>query len=42
VSLWGKNIADEFYRTNIVAFLGDEVSTLGAPRTYGISLGYKF
>lgn len=41
-SVWGKNITDELYRTNIVAFLGDEVSTLGAPRTYGITLGYKF
>ena len=42
VSLWGKNLADELYRTNIIAFLGDEVSTLGAPRTYGISFGYQF
>ncbi|MBR9808424.1 MAG: TonB-dependent receptor [Alphaproteobacteria bacterium] len=41
-SIWGKNITDELYRTNIIAFLGDEVSSLGAPRTYGVSLGYKF
>lgn len=42
ISLWGKNLTDELYRTNIIAFFGDEVSTLGAPRTWGISLGYDF
>ncbi|WP_165793783.1 TonB-dependent receptor [Hyphococcus luteus] len=42
LSLWGKNLTDKLYRTNIVAFFGDEVSTLGAPRTWGISLGYSF
>jgi iron complex outermembrane recepter protein len=42
LSFWGKNLTDELYRTNIIAFLGDEVSTLGAPRTYGVSLGYSF
>lgn len=42
ISLWGKNLADKLYRTNIVAFFGDEVSTLGAPRTWGVTLGYSF
>lgn len=42
ISVWGKNLTDELYRTNIIAFLGDEVSTLGAPRTYGVSFGYQF
>ncbi len=41
ISLWGKNLTDELYRTNIIFFFGDEVGTLGAPRTYGISVGYK-
>jgi len=42
VSLWGKNLTDEIYRTNIIAFFGDEVSRLGAPRTYGIELSTTF
>ena len=42
VSAWGKNLTDELYRTNIIAFFGDEVSRLGAPRTYGVELAVKF
>jgi len=42
VSVWGKNLTDEIYRTNIIAFFGDEVSRLGAPRTYGIELSTTF
>ncbi|MEL6364451.1 MAG: TonB-dependent receptor [Pseudomonadota bacterium] len=42
VSAWAKNIADELYRTNIIAFFGDEVSRLGAPRTYGVEFGVDF
>lgn len=42
VSLWGRNLTDELYRTNIIAFFGDEVSRLGAPRTYGASVAVKF
>ncbi len=42
VSAWGKNLADELYRTNIIAFFGDEVSRLGAPRTYGVEVGVDF
>ncbi|WP_375282804.1 TonB-dependent receptor [Marinicauda pacifica] len=42
VSVWGKNLTDETYRTNIIAFFGDEVSRLGAPRTYGIELSTTF
>ncbi|MFC3052599.1 TonB-dependent receptor [Kordiimonas pumila] len=41
-SIWGKNLTDKLYRTNIIAFLGDEVSTLGTPRTYGIELSLDF
>ena len=42
VSLWGKNLTNTLYRTNIIAFFGDEVSTFGAPRTYGVELAAKF
>jgi iron complex outermembrane receptor protein len=42
VSLWGRNLTDELYRTNIIAFFGDEVSRLGTPRTYGVELSVDF
>lgn len=42
LSVWGKNITDKLYRTNIIAFFGDEVSRLGAPRTYGVEVGFRF
>lgn len=42
VSLWGRNLTDELYRTNIIAFFGDEVSRLGAPRTFGVELATSF
>ncbi|HRO02614.1 MAG TPA: TonB-dependent receptor, partial [Terricaulis sp.] len=38
VSLWGKNLNNELYRTSIIPFVGDEVSVYGAPRTYGVRL----
>ncbi|WP_417450326.1 TonB-dependent receptor [Kordiimonas sp.] len=41
-SVWGKNLTNTLYRTNIIAFLGDEVSTLGTPRTYGFELSLDF
>lgn len=42
VSLYGKNVTDELYRVNIIAFYGEEVSQFGAPRTYGMDFSYKF
>ncbi|HVH37775.1 MAG TPA: TonB-dependent receptor [Sphingomicrobium sp.] len=42
LSVWGKNITNKLYRTNIIAFFGDEVSRLGAPRTYGVEVGFRF
>ncbi len=42
VSLWGRNLTDELYRTNVIAFFGDEMSRLSAPRTYGASVAVKF
>jgi iron complex outermembrane receptor protein len=42
VAIWGKNLSDELYRTNIISFFGEEVSQFGTPRTYGIDLSWKF
>ena len=42
VAIWGKNIDDELYRTNIISFFGEEVSQFGAPRTYGVDFTMKF
>ena len=42
VAVWGRNVTDELYRTNIISFFGEEVSQFGAPRTYGIDFTFKF
>jgi iron complex outermembrane receptor protein len=42
LSAWARNLTNTTYRTNIIAFFGDEVSRLGAPSTYGVELGVKF
>lgn len=41
-SVWGRNLTDKLYRTNVIAFFGDEASRLGAPRTYGAELSVRF
>lgn len=41
-SVWGRNLTDELYRTNVIAFFGDEASRLGAPRTYGAEVSVRF
>ncbi|MFZ4601961.1 MAG: TonB-dependent receptor [Caulobacterales bacterium] len=42
VSLWGKNLTDELYRTNIIVFFKDEMSSYAAPRTFGVELSANF
>jgi len=42
VSVWGRNLLNEVYRTNIIPFFGDEVSRLGAPFTYGAEVAIRF
>ncbi|HEY0941969.1 MAG TPA: TonB-dependent receptor [Steroidobacter sp.] len=42
VSIWGRNLTDELYRTNVVPFFGDEVSQFGPPRTYGADFSWSF
>ncbi len=41
-SVWGKNITDELYRSNIIPFFGEEVSQFGPPGTYGVDFSYSF
>ncbi len=42
VSAYAKNLTDEVYRTNIIVFFNDEMSSYGAPRTYGMELSVPF
>lgn len=42
VSVYAKNIGKTVYRTNIIAFFQEEMSSFGAPRTYGIELSAAF
>jgi iron complex outermembrane receptor protein len=42
LAVWGRNLNDTLYRTNINYALGDEVSRIGAPRTYGVELAVRF
>jgi len=42
VAVWGKNLTDELYRTNIIPFFGEEVSQFGAPRTFGLDVTLRF
>jgi len=42
LSAYARNMTDELYRVNIIPFFGDEISRLGAPRTYGVEFGIDF
>ena len=42
ISAYGKNLGDTLYRTNIIAFFQEEMSSFGAPRTYGVELSAAF
>ncbi|GAB3369763.1 TonB-dependent receptor [Spongiibacter taiwanensis] len=42
VTLWGKNILDEYYVTNVIASSDTSARFVGRPRTFGISVGYTF
>ncbi|WP_309606677.1 TonB-dependent receptor domain-containing protein [Phenylobacterium sp.] len=42
VSVFGKNITDEVYRTNIIVFFNDEMSSFAAPRTFGAEVSVPF
>ncbi|MEH6581061.1 MAG: TonB-dependent receptor [Halioglobus sp.] len=42
VALWGKNLTDEEYFDEVVAFATAVRATVAAPRTYGIDFTYNF
>ncbi|WP_317928430.1 TonB-dependent receptor [Halioxenophilus sp. WMMB6] len=42
VSAWAKNLTDEFYVTNSVLYNEVSYQLTGLPRTYGLTVSYKF
>ena len=45
ISIWGKNLADEEYNTSIIdlqAFFGYDYTHVGAGRTYGADVTFRF
>ena len=42
VRLWGNNLAEEYYRSQLSATNSGDNGTPGAPRTYGLTLGVEF
>ena len=42
LSAFAKNMTNKLYRTNIIVFFHDEVSSYAPPRTYGLELSAKF
>jgi outer membrane receptor protein involved in Fe transport len=41
-SVWGKNVTDRYYLTNVVAAFDCIVRYTGMPATYGVSASYQF
>ena len=44
-SVWGKNLTDEFYftsRVDLLAGFGFDYNHVGAPRTFGVTVGRSF
>jgi iron complex outermembrane recepter protein len=42
IRLWGNNLSNAFYRTQINATNSGDNGTAGAPRTYGVTAGFDF
>jgi iron complex outermembrane receptor protein len=42
VALFGNNLTDETYLTQVLPFSGAILQTYGTPRTYGVEVGFKF
>ncbi|MCX8475952.1 MAG: TonB-dependent receptor [Sphingomonas sp.] len=42
VRVWGKNLTDQFYRTQLSASNSGDNGTSAVPRTYGVTLGFDF
>jgi iron complex outermembrane receptor protein len=41
VALWGKNILNRYYWTNVIAAYDDTARIAGMPATYGVTFGYR-
>jgi len=41
-SVWGKNLTDEVYRTTTLSFGAFTMEYLALPRTYGVSIGWRY
>ncbi|KEQ52327.1 TonB-dependent receptor precursor [Sphingobium chlorophenolicum] len=42
VKVWGKNLGNSYYATSMLEANQGVIRANGAPRTYGVTLGYKF
>jgi outer membrane receptor protein involved in Fe transport len=42
VMLWGKNIANKFYLTNIIRYSDGIERFVGMPATYGITVSFRY
>ncbi len=42
ISFWARNITNKLYRTSIIPIFGAEISSYGAPQTWGADLSIKF
>ena len=42
VTLWGKNIFDEYYTTNVIASSDTSARFIGRSRTFGLTVGYSY
>jgi len=42
IAVYGRNITNKLYRTNIISFFGDQMSSFAPPRTYGVEVSAAF
>jgi len=42
VMLWGKNLTNKYYWTNVISSADSAARFAGRPATYGVTFGYKF
>jgi outer membrane receptor protein involved in Fe transport len=42
VMLWGKNITNRFYLTNVIHYTDGIQRFMGMPATYGITVSYRY
>lgn len=39
--IWGKNVFDQYYWTNVIPALDTSARFAGRPATYGVTLGFN-